>query len=426
MAAEAASNIAFQHIRLFPIIKIKQQMKTQITTQVSPLKSMLAFDGNYGPFGGRYVPEILNRPLGKIAELFNDLSQSDEFNNELIKYLNQYAGRPSPLYYAERLSAENGMELFLKREDLNHTGSHKINNTLGQVLLAKKGGYKEIVAETGAGQHGVATATVAAMFGMKCRIFMGAKDAERQELNVQRMEMLGAEVITTAVGTATLKDAVDSALAYYIANPEAYYLLGSQVGPDPYPRMVGYFQSVIGFEARQQILNLTGQLPDAVVACVGGGSNAIGIFSGFLNDDLVLLHGAEGGGLMETGTTAATLTMGRPAVFQGTKSYCLLDDSGNPVPSSSVAAGLDYPGISPQHAYLKDCGRADYFAVSDSEALQAFHTLCRTEGIIPAIESAHAIAHAIKSFSGTGKTVIVNLSGRGDKDADRFSLISKN
>lgn len=402
--------------------KNKQKMKTNKTINISPLKSMLSCNGSYGPFGGRYVPEILQDSLNKVAGLFDRLSATDEFISEFTHYLNHYAGRPSPLYYGERISKNIGADIYLKREDLNHTGSHKINNTIGQILLARKGGYREIIAETGAGQHGVATATVAAMFGMKCLIFIGARDAERQELNVRRMGMLGASVIITSEGSATLKDAVDAALAYYIAHPDSYYLLGSQVGPDPYPRMVGYFQSVIGSEARQQILIQNDRLPDAAVACVGGGSNAIGLFSGFLGDHSVGLFGAEGGGSVRAGATAATLSMGKPAVFQGTRSYCLVDEDGKPQASASIAAGLDYPGISPQHAYLKESRRAQYYAVSDDEALAAFYLLSETEGIIPAIESAHAVALTKKLFTGSGKTIIVNLSGRGDKDADRFCL----
>jgi tryptophan synthase beta chain len=280
-------------------------------------------------------------------------------------------------------------------------------------------GAKEIVAETGAGQHGVATATAAALMGIPCKIFMGAVDARRQALNVKRIQLLGAEVITTTRGTATLKDAVDEALNYYISHPDVFYLLGSQVGPDPYPRMVGFFQSVIGQEARAQILMKEGRLPDAVIAAVGGGSNAIGLFSGFLEDHEVKIYGAEGGGDALPGKTAATLTFGKPMIFQGTYSYCLTNDEGQPVESHSVAAGLDYPGVSPQHAFLKDSKRAQYFAVTDKEAIEAFHLLSQLEGIIPAIESSHAVALAIRLLRNQNLLAIVNLSGRGDKDVDR-------
>ncbi|HBS88008.1 MAG: tryptophan synthase subunit beta [Bacteroidetes bacterium GWF2_38_335] len=381
---------------------------------------MLKYNGIYGEYGGSYVPPVLEPALKKVALLFDTYSSDPDFIHEFSSHLVQYTGRPSPLYYASRLSRHTGAEIYLKREDLNHTGSHKINNTIGQILIAKRGGYKEIIAETGAGQHGVATATVAAMFGIKCKVFMGAIDAERQHLNVHRMKLLGADVVTTSIGTATLKDAVDAALVYFIEHPEAYYLLGSQVGPDPYPRMVGYFQSVIGYEARQQIIEQTGKLPDAALACVGGGSNAIGIFSGFLDDNSVELHGAEGGGQGFLGNTAATLSLGKPGVFQGTKSYCLVDEKGEVLPSHSIAAGLDYPGISPQHSYLKDCKRAKYHIITDNEAVEAYRLLSALEGIIPAIESSHAIALALKSFRNSGKTLVINLSGRGDKDVDRI------
>jgi tryptophan synthase beta chain len=317
------------------------------------------------------------------------------------------------------LSEYIGSTIYLKREDLNHTGAHKINNTIGQILLAKRMGAKEIVAETGAGQHGVATATAAALMGIPCKVFMGAIDIERQALNVRRMKLLGAEVISTDLGTKTLKDAVDAALGYYVEHPESYYLLGSQVGPHPYPRMVGYFQSVIGQEARTQILNAEGRLPQSIIACVGGGSNAIGLFSGFLDDVEVSIYGAEGGGNGTLQNTAATLSMGKPAVFQGTYSYCLVDSEGNPVESHSIAAGLDYPGISPQHAFLLVSGRAKYFPVTDNEAILGYKLLSQLEGIIPAVESSHAIALAAKLLKDKDELVVINLSGRGDKDLDR-------
>ncbi|NOU16971.1 MAG: tryptophan synthase subunit beta [Bacteroidales bacterium] len=386
---------------------------------VSPLSEMLTFNGTYGNYGGAYVPDVLAKPLMNLANTFDSLVKDPSFNKEYIHYLKQFVGRPSPLYYAKRLSEYVGSTIYLKREDLNHTGSHKINNCIGQILVAKRMGAKEIIAETGAGQHGVATATAAALMGIPCKIFMGAKDIKRQALNVSRIKLLGAELIPTEMGTATLKDAVDVALGYYIEHPTSFYMLGSQVGPHPYPRMVGYFQSVIGQEARNQILNHEGRLPQAIFACIGGGSNAIGLFSGFLNDKEVQIYGAEGGGEATKDNTAATLTFGKPAVFQGTYSYCLVDDEGNPIESHSIAAGLDYPGISPQHAYLKDSNRACYIPVTDNDAIDAFKLLSRLEGITPAIESSHAIALAAKVLKNKEMLAIVNLSGRGDKDVDR-------
>lgn len=389
------------------------------TNEVDTISEMLKYDGQYGNYGGSYITESLAEPLNKVAEAFDKLASNEQFNNEYIYLLKQFVGRPSPLYFARRLSEFVGSRMYLKREDLNHTGSHKINNAIGQVLIAQKLKSTEIIAETGAGQHGVATATAAAFLGVKCKIFMGLKDAERQALNVKRIEMLGAEVITIQRGSATLKDAVDAALEYYISHPQSYYLLGSQVGPNPYPRMVGYFQSVIGHEAHQQILKHEGHLPQAVFACVGGGSNAIGLFSGFLNDSQVALFGAEAGGLALPNNTAATLTFGKPSIFQGTYSYCLVDDDGNPVESKSIAAGLDYPGISPQHAYLHDTKRATYHPITDHEAIVAMRQLANLEGIIPAIESAHAVALAIKTMKNKAGLAIVNISGRGDKDLER-------
>jgi tryptophan synthase beta chain len=312
-----------------------------------------------------------------------------------------------------------GSKIYLKREDLNHTGAHKINNCLGQIILANRMGAKEIIAETGAGQHGVATATVAALFGIPCKIFMGSRDVERQKLNVQRMKLLGAEIVTTDLGTASLKDAVDAALGYYIQNPDAFYLLGSAVGPHPYPAMVHFFQSVIGTEAREQILEQEGRVPDSIFACIGGGSNAIGLFSGFLDDKDVVIHAAEGGGEGVLNRTASTLVMGRPAVFQGTYSYCLLDDADQQIPAYSIASGLDYPGVGPEHANLKETGRVTYHCITDEEAIKAFNDLSCLEGIIPAIESAHAIALAMKVLKDKNALSIINLSGRGDKDVER-------
>jgi tryptophan synthase beta chain len=386
---------------------------------VEPLAKMLIHNGHYGEYGGAFVPPVLAEPLQRLANTFDTAVQKDSFQREFVHYLKTYVGRPSPLYYAKRLTEHVGSIIYLKREDLNHTGSHKINNTIGQILVAKRMGAKEIIAETGAGQHGVATATAAALLGIKCKVFMGEIDVQRQALNVRRMKLLGAEVISTSLGTKTLKDAVDAALGYYIEHPESYYLLGSHVGPHPYPRMVGYFQSVIGQEARAQILNAEGRLPQSIFACVGGGSNAIGLFSGFFDDGEVRIYGAEGGGNATLENTAATLSFGKPTVFQGTYSYCLVNDEGNPIESHSVAAGLDYPGISPQHAYLKDSNRATYLPVTDTEAIEAYKMLSQLEGITPAIESSHAVALAAKLLKGKGELAIVNLSGRGDKDVER-------
>jgi tryptophan synthase beta chain len=376
--------------------------------------------GYFGEFGGMFVPPVLEPKLLKLAETFEELQSDGSFIKEFHYYLNQYVGRPSPLYFAQRLSAEVGSRIYLKREDLNHTGAHKINNTIGQILVAKRMGAKEIIAETGAGQHGVATATAAALMGIKCKIFMGKKDAERQQLNAYRIKLLGSEFITTDQGTATLKDAVDAALGYYIENPDAFYILGSAVGPHPYPSMVRFFQSVIGTEARNQIMEQEGRLPDSIFACVGGGSNAIGLYSGFLHDKMVKIFSAEGGGEgLIPGRTASTLVMGKPMVFQGTYSYCVADAQGNPVDTYSIAAGLDYPGVGPEHAFLKESGRAEYHCVTDNEAVEAFRKLSALEGIIPAIESSHAVALAMKLLKDKNQLSIINLSGRGDKDVDR-------
>lgn len=384
-------------------------------------KQVINKTGYFGNYGGMFVPPQLEDKLIKLADRFFELTEDNEFEKEFIHYLKTYVGRPSPLYYASNISKDLGARIYLKREDLNHTGAHKINNTIGQILVARRMGAKEIIAETGAGQHGVATATAATLFGMKCKIFMGKIDSERQELNVRRMKLLGAEVITATEGTATLKDAVDKALGYYIENPDAYYLLGSAVGPHPYPTMVKYFQSIISKEARMQILQAEGKLPDSVIACIGGGSNAIGAFAHFIEDIDVSLYAAEGGGdSSKPDNTAATLTLGKPMVFQGAYSLCLADESGNPAESHSIAAGLDYPGIGPEHAFLKEAGRVKYFPVSDEEAINAFKYISRTEGIIPAIESAHAVALAMKVLKGEGGVHIINLSGRGDKDVERL------
>lgn len=397
---------------------------TKITSQISvqPISEMLNHVGHYGEFGGSFIPPVLEQPLLKLSEFFEKESKTESFKREFIHYLKTFVGRPTPLYYATRLSNYVGARIYLKREDLTHTGSHKINNTIGQILLAKRMGATEVIAETGAGQHGVATATAAALFGIPCKVFMAAIDMERQALNVHRMKMLGAEVIATEMGSKTLKDAVDAALGYYIEHPDSYYLLGSHVGPHPYPRMVGYFQSVIGNEARQQIISAEGILPSSIFACIGGGSNAIGLFSGFLSDSNTKIYGAEGGGELLPGKTAATLTFGKPSVFQGTNSYCLVDSEGVAVNSYSIAAGLDYPGISPQHAYLMQTARAQYIPVSDNEAIGAFRLLSKLEGIVPAIESSHAVALAAKILKNSGELAIINLSGRGDKDVGRVAL----
>ena len=390
------------------------------TTTKNMVQDYSSVNGRFGDYGGMYVPPVLEEKLNNLAEKFEHFKKDSSFQEEFAYYLKNYVGRPSPLYYAHRLSQHIGSKIYLKREDLNHTGSHKINNTIGQILLAKRMGATEIVAETGAGQHGVATATAAALFGMKCKIFMGSKDIVRQKMNVSRMELLGAEIITTDAGRGTLKDAVDAALGYYIENPHVYYLLGSQVGPHPYPTMVGYFQSVIGKEAKKQFIEIEGRLPDNLFACIGGGSNAIGLFDDFLKDHEVTIHAAEGGGNGELGQTAATLSLGKPGVFQGTYSYALTNEKDEVYPSHSIAAGLDYPGVSPQHALLKDAGRANYHLVTDDEAIHGFKLLSELEGIIPAIESSHAIALAEKLLKGkAGQISIINLSGRGDKDVER-------
>lgn len=392
---------------------------TETAIEVAPLQKMLNYNGNYGKFGGAFVPDVLAAQLQKLSDFFDEITKTEAFKTEYVQILKDFVGRPSSLYLAKNLSNYIGSKIYLKREDLNHTGSHKINNAIGQILLAKKMGVKEIIAETGAGQHGVATATACAFLGLPCKIFMGAVDMERQALNVRRMQLLGAEVIACTSGNQTLKDAVDTALGYYIENPESYYLLGSQVGPHPYPKMVGYFQSIIGHEARQQILQKEGKLPDSIIACVGGGSNAIGLFCAFLDDKEVKIYGAEGGGKDIKNNTAATLNYGKPIIFQGTYSYCLTDDGNNPIASKSIAAGLDYPGISPQHAYLKDTNRATYFSVTDNQAIEAYQLLSRLEGITPAIESSHAVALALKLMKNKNQLVIINLSGRGDKDVER-------
>jgi tryptophan synthase beta chain len=374
----------------------------------------------FGPFGGRYVPETLIAALDELAAAWESARSDDAYWSELNDLLRNYVGRPSPLYAASRLSEAAGADVRLKREDLVHTGAHKINNTLGQVLLALRMGKRRIIAETGAGQHGVATATVCALFGLDCVVYMGEEDARRQALNVYRMELLGAEVRTVGSGTRTLKDATNEALRDWVASVSAtHYIIGSVVGPDPYPRLVRDLQSVIGREAREQILAADGRLPAAVVACVGGGSNAMGIFHDFVNDGDVVLVGVEAAGEgLGSGRHSASLTAGRPGVLHGSLSYLLQDDAGQVAPAHSISAGLDYPGVGPEHAWLRDSGRASYESATDDEALAAFRELARLEGIIPALESAHAVAWVLREgrrFAGRGP-VLVSLSGRGDKD----------
>jgi tryptophan synthase beta chain len=376
--------------------------------------------GRFGRYGGQYVPEMLMAALQELDAAYADVRQDARFLAEFDSYLREYAGRPSPLTYADRLSHLVGARVYLKREDLNHTGSHKINNTLGQGLLARRMGKPRVIAETGAGQHGVATATVAALFGMKCAVYMGTEDIRRQELNCFRMQLLGAEVIPVSSGAGTLADALDEALRDWIANvDDTFYILGSVCGPHPYPTMVRDFQSVIGREARQQCLEKEGRLPTKVFACVGGGSNAMGIFHEFVEDEGVELIGVEAGGLgLETDKHAATLNKGTFGILHGAAEYVLQDEDGQVLEAHSVSAGLDYPGVGPEHCYLKDTGRAQYVAVTDKEALDAFCQLSELEGIIPALESAHAVAEVLKRKDqfAHNDIVIINISGRGDKD----------
>ena len=377
--------------------------------------------GFYGKFGGSYVPEAIQKELDRIAEYYDALKDDKDFRAELDYYLRDYVGRKSPLYFAEALTNKvGGAKIYLKREDLNHLGAHKINNAIGQVLLAKKMGKTRLIAETGAGQHGVATAAVAAKFGMECTVYMGKKDVERQKLNVFRMELMGTKVVAVEEGSQTLKEAVDCAFEDLAANLDnTFYLIGSAVGPHPYPAMVKDFQSVISKEMKEQILEKEGRLPDAVVACVGGGSNAIGAFANFIDDESVQLYGAEGGGKgTETLETSATLSVGKVMIEHGMNTYVIADNEGNLRPTYSISAGLDYVAVGPEHAYLKDIKRAQYLAINDDEALEAFQILCATEGIIPALESSHALALAIKLAPTMDKDqiIIVNLSGRGDKD----------
>ncbi|HEX2363000.1 MAG TPA: tryptophan synthase subunit beta [Jiangellaceae bacterium] len=383
--------------------------------------------GRFGPYGGRFVPEALVAALDELDREYRSALVDASFTAELDGLLRTYSGRPTPLTEAGRFGVEaaGGARVLLKREDLNHTGSHKINNVLGQALLTRRMGKTRVIAETGAGQHGVATATAAALLGLECLVYMGEEDTRRQALNVARMRLLGAEVVSVSTGSRTLKDAINEAMRDWVTNVEhTHYLLGTVAGPHPFPVMVRDFQRVIGVEARDQVLELTGGLPDAVAACVGGGSNAIGIFHAFLDDADVALYGFEAGGDgVESGRHAATITGGSAGVLHGARSYLLQDDMGQTVESHSISAGLDYPGVGPEHAWLHDSGRAAYEAVPDAEAMEAFALLCRTEGIIPAIESAHALAgtRRLGRRLGTGSVLLINLSGRGDKDVDTAS-----
>lgn len=378
-------------------------------------------NGRFGDYGGRFVSETLMASLMELEKAYAQLKHDKDFQAEFDRDLADYVGRPSPLYLAERLTKEvGGAKLYFKREDLNHTGAHKVNNTIGQALLAKHLGKKRIIAETGAGQHGVATATVAARLGLECVVFMGEEDIQRQSLNVYRMKLLGAEVRSVTGGTATLKDAMSEAMRDWVSHVnETFYIIGTVAGPHPYPLLVRDFQSVIGRESREQILEKEGRLPDALVACVGGGSNAIGLFYPFLADEGVAIYGVEAGGHgIETGRHAAPLAAGRPGVLHGNRTYLMEDEDGQISTTHSVSAGLDYPGVGPEHAWLKDIGRAQYVSATDDEAMAAFHTMTKVEGIMPALETAHAIAYAIKLAADMSpdQSIIVNLSGRGDKD----------
>ncbi|SCY27848.1 tryptophan synthase beta chain [Paenibacillus polysaccharolyticus] len=379
--------------------------------------------GRFGLFGGRFVPETLMNALIELEEAYSRFSEDEEFNKELNYLLSEYSGRETPLYHAEQLSRHlGGPKIYLKREDLNHTGAHKINNAIGQGLLAKRMGKKKVIAETGAGQHGVATATVAALLGLECKVFMGEEDTQRQQLNVFRMKLLGAEVIPVTSGTRTLKDAGNEALRYWVSNVEdTFYVLGSVVGPHPYPMMVRNFQRVIGDETRRQIQEIEGRLPDVIVAAVGGGSNAIGMFYPFIGDQDVKLIGVEAAGKgVDTEYHAATMSKGTHGVFQGSMSYLLQDEYGQVQPAHSISAGLDYPGVGPEHSYLKDIERAKYVPITDQEALDALQLLSRTEGIIPALESAHAVAQVVKLAPEltADDIIVICLSGRGDKDVE--------
>ncbi|MBC2009293.1 tryptophan synthase subunit beta [Listeria welshimeri] len=382
-------------------------------------------NGFYGKFGGRFVPETLMKAVKELDEAYRASKTDSAFQKELNYYLKEYVGRETPLYFAEQLTAHaGGAKIYLKREDLNHTGAHKINNTIGQALLARQMGKRKVVAETGAGQHGVATATVAALFNMECTIFMGEEDVKRQSLNVFRMELLGAKVVSVKAGSRTLKDAVNEALRFWVANVEdTHYIMGSVLGPHPFPEIVRDYQSVIGIEARKQHMEKEGKLPEAIVACVGGGSNAMGLFYPFVDDSSVQMHGVEAAGHgLETKFHAATISKGEIGILHGAMMDVLQDENGQILEAFSISAGLDYPGIGPEHSFFRDLGRAEYHSVTDDEAVEAFQLLCRTEGIIPALESSHAISYAVKLASKMRpeESIVVCLSGRGDKDVNQL------
>ncbi|HIO91604.1 MAG TPA: tryptophan synthase subunit beta [Leucothrix mucor] len=385
-------------------------------------------NGHFGPYGGCFAAETLMEAIEALRDAYEMLKDNDEFQAEYDKDLKYYVGRPSPLYHAERWSEKlGGAQIYLKREDLNHTGAHKVNNTIGQALLAKHMGKKRIIAETGAGQHGVATATIAARLGLECVVYMGEVDVARQSPNVYRMKLLGAEVRPVTSGSKTLKDALNEAMRDWVTNvDDTFYCIGTVAGPHPYPAMVRDFQAIIGREARQQIQEQTGRLPDALIACIGGGSNAIGLFHEFLSDADVVMHGVEAAGHgLETGEHAAPLCTAKPGVLHGNRMYLMADKDGQVIEPHSISAGLDYPGVGPEHSWLKDVGRVNYVAVTDDEAMAAFHSLTRIEGIIPALESSHALAYAIKLAPTMSKnqTIIVNLSGRGDKDINTIAAL---
>ena len=379
-------------------------------------------DGHFGLFGGRYVAETLMPLILEVERAYDDAKDDQAFQAELRGYLENYVGRPSPLYFAERLTVKlGGAKIYFKREDLNHTGAHKVNNCLGQILLARKMGKNRVIAETGAGMHGVATATVCALFDIPCTIYMGTTDIDRQAPNVSRMEMLGAKIIPVTSGTGTLKDAMNDALRDWVANVETtYYLIGTVAGPHPYPAMVRDFQSIIGEETRAQIMEQEGRLPDSLIACVGGGSNALGLFYPFLDDEVRIIAVEASGEGIETGKHAASLNAGAPGVLHGNRTFLLQNDDGQIIDAHSISAGLDYPGIGPEHAWLHDIGRAEYVSITDQEAVEAFQTCTRLEGILPALESAHAIAHTIKIAGDLldDHIMVLNMSGRGDKDID--------
>ena len=403
-------------------------MSTVNTTECKDYYAMPDERGHFGIYGGKFVAETLMEPIEELRQAYEKVKADKNFQAQFDADLAHYVGRPSPLYHAERWSKElGGAQIYLKREDLNHTGAHKINNTIGQALLAKYMGKSRVIAETGAGQHGVASATVAARFGMECVVYMGAEDVKRQAPNVYRMKLLGAEVVPVTSGSKTLKDALNEAMRDWLTNVDnTFYIIGTVAGPHPYPAMVRDFQTVIGREAKRQIQDMAGRLPDALVACVGGGSNAIGLFYPFLGDEQVQIYGVVGGGDgVNTPNHAAPLCAGTPGVLHGNRTYLMEDNNGQIIETHCISAGLDYPGVGPEHAWLKDCGRANYVSITDKEALAAFHEVTRTEGIIPALESSHALAYGAKLAKTMEKDqiIIINLSGRGDKDINTIADI---